>query len=115
MISAPVHSRSWLDVRYYSVQREAGGDMGGLTRRAAAGALGAAGLCWSFRSVVAAAAPAASDRLVRLSGDGLGLTPRAYGELLNQLCQKADVGEDNYLLGGEVEGFERSWAKFLGK
>ena len=55
------------------------------------------------------------DRAVYLSGDGLGLTPRAYAALLDQLCAKAEVGEDSYLLGGEVERFEHHWAQLLGK
>jgi threonine aldolase len=50
-----------------------------------------------------------------LGGDGLGLSPRAYAALLDELSQKADVREDNYLLGGEVERFERHWATLLGK
>ena len=59
--------------------------------------------------------PDAPDRTVRLSGDGIGITPRAYAALLNQLCQQSPVGEDAYLLGGEVERFERHWAQLLGK
>ena len=55
------------------------------------------------------------DRTVLLGGDGLGLTPRAYASLLDQLAAKAEVKEDNYLLGGEVERFEQHWAQLLGK
>src|SRR6185436_20432603 len=29
--------------------------------------------------------------------------------------QGKDVGEDNYLLGGEIERFEQHWATLLGK
>ncbi|MDH4065282.1 MAG: threonine aldolase family protein [Acidobacteriota bacterium] len=61
------------------------------------------------------AEPSAPDTTVHLSGDGIGITPRAYASLLDELCQKADVGQDNYLLGGEVERFERHWAELLGK
>ncbi len=55
------------------------------------------------------------DRVVHTSGDGTGITPREYAALLNRLCQEKDVVDDNYLLGGEVEEFERHWAKLLGK
>jgi threonine aldolase len=55
------------------------------------------------------------DRIVHTSGDGIGITPREYAALLNRLCQNKDVVDDNYLLGGEVEEFERHWAKLLGK
>jgi threonine aldolase len=66
-------------------------------------------------SVCAAAEPAPSDHTVRLSGDGIGLTPRAYAQLLAQLCERAAVEEDSYLLGGTIERFEREWAALLGK
>lgn len=55
------------------------------------------------------------DRVVHTSGDGIGITPREYAALLNRLCQGRDVADDNYLLGGEVESFERHWATLLGK
>tara|TARA_R100001143_G_C3349763_1_gene128849 strand:- start:402 stop:1568 length:1167 start_codon:yes stop_codon:yes gene_type:complete len=59
--------------------------------------------------------PSADNTEVRLSGDGIGLKPAEYTELLNRLCQEADVEEDNYLLGGEVEKFEEYCANLLGK
>ena len=34
---------------------------------------------------------------------------------MNSLCQEADIEEDNYLLGGEVEKFEQYCANLLGK
>ena len=55
------------------------------------------------------------DKVVHTSGDGIGITPREYAALLNRLCQGRDVVDDNYLLGGEVESFERHWATLLGK
>src|SRR5262245_50427228 len=71
---------------------------------------------WAARAPVCAAAePTPSDHTVRLSGDGIGLTPRAYAQLLDRLCAQANVEEDNYLLGGNVEQFEREWARLLGK
>jgi threonine aldolase len=75
-----------------------------------------AGVGWSGpASVCAAAEPPPSDHTVRLSGDGIGLSPRAYARLLDRLCEQADVEEDNYLLGGIVQQFERQWAELLGK
>jgi threonine aldolase len=55
------------------------------------------------------------DKVVHTSGDGIGITPREYAALLNRLCQGREVDDDNYLLGGEVEAFERHWATLLGK
>ncbi|MGE0811820.1 MAG: low specificity L-threonine aldolase [Vicinamibacterales bacterium] len=95
--------------------------MSALTRRSFVETLGAtAGL-----GTLAGAAPAASgagapddsgqDRTVHLGGDGIGLSPVAYASLLNRLTAARDVGEDNYLLGGEIEAFEKEWAALLGK
>lgn len=56
-----------------------------------------------------------ADGTVHLSGDGLALTPREYASVLQDLTAHRDIGEDNYLLGGEVEAFEQRWAKLLGK
>jgi threonine aldolase len=87
-----------------------------ITRRHFVGALGAtAGLgCLPYTTTFANATIQA-DRVVHLAGDGLGITPREYATLLTRLCQGKDVAEDNYLLGGEVEQFERHWAQLLGK
>lgn len=65
----------------------------------------------------AASAPGdgADDRTVYLAGDGLALPPAAYAALLARLTAARAVGEDSYLLGGEVEAFERHWATLLGK
>ena len=40
---------------------------------------------------------APTDRTVHLGGDGVGLTPRAYAALLNELAQRSDVAEATYL------------------
>ncbi len=89
------------------------------TRRTFVQALGAAStLGWMEVPAAGAGRPARAavpDRTVHLSGDGVPLSPRAYAALLNELCQNADVREDNYLLGGEVERFEQHWATLLGK
>ncbi len=87
-----------------------------MTRRKFVGTVGAAAgtAVMPFAPVLAAAVPDA-DRTVHLSGDGISITPRAYAALLDQLCQQTEIAEDNYLLGGEVERFERHWAALLGK
>jgi threonine aldolase len=86
------------------------------TRRGFVGSLGiAAG--WPWTTAVSSAAPddGADDTTVRLSGDGIGLTPAAFAALLDRLCQSRTITDDSYLLGGEVEAFERHWATLLGK
>jgi threonine aldolase len=55
------------------------------------------------------------ERVVHTSGDGIGITPHEYATLLDRLCREKNVSEDNYLLGGEVEAFEKYWATLLGK
>ncbi|MEE4280219.1 MAG: beta-eliminating lyase-related protein [Halieaceae bacterium] len=52
---------------------------------------------------------------VRMVGDDIGLSPRAYAALLAELCAQADVSSDTYLLGGAVESLERRFADILGK
>ena len=87
-----------------------------ITRRGFVGSLGAvAGAgCLPYVPLLASAAIDA-DKVVHTSGDGIAITPREYASLLNRLCQNKDVKEDNYLLGGEIEEFERHWATLLGK
>jgi threonine aldolase len=90
--------------------------MNPITRRDFVGALGAtAGLgCLPYTTAFASQTIQA-DRVVHLAGDGIGINPREYAALLHRLCQDRDVALDNYLLGGEVETFERHWAQLLGK
>ncbi|AMY12428.1 L-allo-threonine aldolase [Luteitalea pratensis] len=57
----------------------------------------------------------APERTVHLSGDGVAITPGEYTALLDALCRKVTPAQDTYLLGGEVEAFERHWAQLLGK
>ena len=87
-----------------------------ITRRGFVSALGAiAGAgCLPYVPVQARTAVEAG-RVVHTSGDGIGITPREYAALLNRLCEGREVRADNYLLGGEVEAFERRWAALLGK
>jgi threonine aldolase len=83
-------------------------------RRAFVETLGAAAAAGFVMPSVrkSAASPAGS---VRMSGDGVGLSPGEYAALLAELAQRSPIEEDNYLLGGEVERFERRWAELLGK
>jgi threonine aldolase len=67
-------------------------------------------------SGVSAAAPGGSqDRAVRMSGDGIELSPRDYASLLADLMKGREIVDDLYLLGGEIERFETRWAELLGK
>ena len=88
-----------------------------LTRRELVHTLGAtAGLGWVERPVLGeTVAQATADRTVYMGGDGIGLSPRGYTSLLDQLTRQIEVREDSYLLGGEVERFEQHWAALLGK
>jgi len=78
----------------------------------------AAGFGASGQAVGASACmadPPVPDTTVRLFGDGLGLTAAAWSGLLASLCAGREVAQDTYLLGGEVEAFERRAARVLGK
>ena len=88
-----------------------------LTRRELVHTLGAAAtLGWIDRtSVDASTAQETEDRIVHMGGDGIALSPRGYASLLDDLARNAEVREDNYLLGGEIERFEQHWATLLGK
>jgi threonine aldolase len=55
------------------------------------------------------------DRIVRLSGDGLGLTPPQYAQLLTRLLDEKKIIADSYTLGGTVEELETQCARLLGK
>ena len=55
------------------------------------------------------------DRRVRLSGDGLGLTPVEYAALLHRLLDEKGIVPDSYSLGGVVEELEEQSARVLGK
>jgi threonine aldolase len=57
----------------------------------------------------------ADDRTVRLSGDGLGMTPAQYGGLLSRLVDETRLAPDSYSLGGIVEELESRFARLLGK
>jgi threonine aldolase len=79
-------------------------------------AFGAPALAFAHaRAGTTGAAAAADDRLIRLSGDGLGLTPAQYAALLNRLADEKGVAPDSYTLGGVVEELEARCARVLGK
>jgi len=86
-----------------------------ISRRGFVGSLGAAVGAGCLPYVPAYAATVEPDRVVHTAGDGIGITPREYATLLNRLCASKEVADDNYLLGGEVEAFEKHWATLLGK
>jgi threonine aldolase len=81
------------------------------------GGLGATGLglapLSAYGQQPAPTAPAANDAPVRLSGDGLGLNPAQYAELLTKLAGR--TSSDSYSLGGVVEELEAQFARVLGK
>ncbi|NKB33174.1 MAG: hypothetical protein GKR91_08755 [Pseudomonadales bacterium] len=90
-----------------------------LTRRElvhAAGAATALGLSQSSAAQAENPTPLAySSSDIRLTGDGAGLQPQEFADLLNSLCQNQELESDNYLIGGEVEKFENYCAELLGK
>jgi len=59
--------------------------------------------------------PSGTDRIVRLSGDGLGLTPKQYAAVLTRILDERGVAPDSYALGGVVEELEQEFARVLGK
>src|SRR3954468_14507615 len=61
------------------------------------------------------AADATTDRTVRLSGDGVGLTPSQYTSLIARLLDEKAMTPDSYSLGGIVEELEVECARILGK
>lgn len=87
-----------------------------LTRRDFAQTLGmTAALASTARAAVPALTSKVEDGAVHMMGDGVDLTPANYAALLHKITSGRDVAEDSYLLGGEMESFERHWADLLGK
>jgi threonine aldolase len=77
---------------------------------------GLPGLALGAMRTDAIAVPAdAGDRTVRLSGDGVGLTPAQYATLLTRLLDEKAMTPDSYSLGGIVEELEAQCARVLGK
>ena len=61
------------------------------------------------------AAQDADDRVIRLSGDGLGLTAAQYSRLLTHLAEGKGIVPDAYILDGVVDELEKEFARVLGK
>jgi threonine aldolase len=79
------------------------------------GGLSTAAVALPVSSSVAAVAAPAEDRTVRLSGDGVGLSPAQYAALLHRLVDEHNIVPDSYSLGGVVEELEAQCARILGK
>ena len=52
---------------------------------------------------------------VRMSGDGLGLTPEEQARLWSALAADGGIVRDSYSNGGAVERLENAFAELLGK
>src|SRR5260370_33021952 len=50
------------------------------------------------------------DRIIRLTGDGLGLTTTQYSRLLAHLAEKKGIVPDSYILDGVVDELEKQCA-----
>ena len=62
-----------------------------------------------------ASAPAATSGNVRMSGDGLGLSPEEQARLWTTLAADGGIVRDSYSNGGAVERLENDFAELLGK
>ena len=60
-------------------------------------------------------AAGAASRRVRMSGDGLGLTPEEQSRLWTMLAANGGIVRDSYSNGGAVERLENDFAALLGK
>jgi threonine aldolase len=69
----------------------------------------------AVRAEAAGVAADTADRTIRLSGDGVGLTPAQYAALLARLLDEKAMTPDSYSLGGVVEELEARCARLLGK
>ena len=67
------------------------------------------------RAAGAAHAPGAAGGSVRMSGDGLGLTPEEQARLWGALAADGGIVRDSYSNGGAVERLENAFAELLGK
>ena len=60
--------------------------------------------------------PLATDSTrVRMTGDGLGLTPAEQARLLTRMAEEGRIERDSYSNGGVVEVLEERFARILGK
>jgi len=76
---------------------------------------GAAALGLGTGAAGAEDAGARPSPVVRLHGDGLGLTPGEYAACLGQLAAEEKIEPDYYSRGGSVEKLELRMAELLGK
>ena len=58
---------------------------------------------------------ASTSTRIRMTGDGLGLTPAEQGRLLTRLAEEGRISRDSYSNGGTVEALEERFAAVLGK
>ena len=58
---------------------------------------------------------ASDSRRVRMTGDGLGLTPSEQGRLLARMADEGRIHRDSYSNGGTVQALEEQFAAILGK
>lgn len=87
-----------------------------MNRRGFVGTLGtSAALGMTAPWVVDGHPTPASSGPVTMFGDGINLSPAEYAALLARLSAEKAPHADSYLLGGEIEAFERHWATILGK
>lgn len=83
-----------------------------------AGALGAVSPRFSFGAAQRVRVDAdqdPDDRVIRLNGDGLGLTTKQYSRLLAHLAEEKGIVPDSYILEGVVDELEKQFARILGK
>ena len=87
-----------------------------------AGALGAAGtmpLAWDAIAQQAKGpadtATAVAGRTVKLTGDGVSLSPAEYARLVVRLADEKNLVPDSYSIGGIVEELETAFARVLKK
>ncbi|MCY3744591.1 MAG: beta-eliminating lyase-related protein [Acidobacteria bacterium] len=59
--------------------------------------------------------PATDSTRVRMTGDGLGLTPAEQGRLLARMAEEGRIERDSYSNGGVVQVLEEQFARVLGK
>ena len=57
----------------------------------------------------------AADRTVKLTGDGVALSPAEYARLVVRLVDEKNIAPDSYSIGGIVEELEQVFARALNK
>ena len=85
--------------------------------------VGALGIGYGFTAVgsgpayaqAESGASGATNPNVRMSGDGLGLTPQESAQLWTALAADGGIARDSYSNGGAVERLENAFAELLGK